>query len=198
MCQGTVKNVTHWKTRDAEPSLIQSLSLSICRDSGFLEQVGGSPVGAVLPTVRGRERSDFCDKATPCLVQSATIGDFCCGWCHFSTAAHFSPILQHNNLGSNISPGLRVLMKQICMLFSCQSVFCARSLLLKPEVWKKVSFSLQWQFLSPESGLSYTFFQSMPSCIFKYPLNTLLFLQQKKKFWHICTSSAIKLSLGSH
>lgn len=27
---------------------------------GFLEQVGGSPVGAVLPTVRGRERSDFC------------------------------------------------------------------------------------------------------------------------------------------
>lgn len=103
-----LKNVTRWKTRNAEQSLIQSLSLSlsICRDSGFLEQVGGSPVGAVLPTVRGRERSDFCDKATPCLVQSATIGDSYCGWCHFSTIAHFSPILQHNDLGSNISPGL--------------------------------------------------------------------------------------------
>lgn len=64
-----LKNVTRWKTRDAEQSLIQSLSLSlsICRDSG--SGAGGRfSWGAVLPTVRG-ERSDFCDKATPCLVQ---------------------------------------------------------------------------------------------------------------------------------
>lgn len=109
---------------------------SVSVEIRVLEQVGGSPGGLSSPQL---EENVLISVIRPHLVwsKSATIGDSCCGWCHFSTTAHFSPILQHNDLGSNISPGLRVLMKQIYMLFSCQSVFCARSLLLKPEVWKK-------------------------------------------------------------